>query len=246
MPIYAGNSTVNTTITGSSIRVPSAASDPSGANGQLYYNTTFNSLRLHAASGWTYATPDLSTGTQFNTTSLTHSVVNRPTGGLQNNGSTLISTYGTAAPSAINTNYTSTYFGSHGGHGGSGDFPMYWGVHFGGTTRAINRLVVAVHQNSWGYFEVYGSNDSGSASNFATNGTWTRLTLTSSTNGYNNENMRGNSSGLGDGTQFTYNYNNNTGYLAYRIKILDSSAATAAQGTTYAGSAGYWWRFDRA
>lgn len=53
MPIYAGNSTVNTAISGDRIKLANTAADPSsGASGQLYYNTDENVVRYHNGTSW--------------------------------------------------------------------------------------------------------------------------------------------------------------------------------------------------
>jgi hypothetical protein len=162
--------------------------------------------------------------------------------GLQGQGSACITIYGPAAPSMPTSN-TSNQFATHGGHCGVSDYPGYWGVNLA-AAKAVNQLKVWIHSNSWGYFELQGSNNSGNASGFATNGTWTTLSFLCS-NSNNCQNMGGNSSGCSDGTVFTFWYTNNVPFQAYRIKVLDSSRPTQALGTTYAGSAGYIWQLNR-
>lgn len=183
---------------------------------------------------------------QINVTSMTHSIVNPGGTGLQGAGSTVITSLGVAALSAAPGTYTysATYFSTHGGHTGANSFPMYWGVYLG-TLRAVNQVIVYVHPNSWGYFELAGSNDCGTGASFATNGTWIAIPFVSSNNGSNNQNMGGQASGLTDGTSRTFNYSNNSGYLAYRIKIIDGSQPTEVVGTRYPGSAGYSWQLNR-
>jgi hypothetical protein len=58
---------------------------------------------------------------------------------------------------------TDNQFATHGGHCGASDYPGYWAVHLGGA-RAANQLKVWIHANSWGYFELQGSNNSGKLS----------------------------------------------------------------------------------
>ncbi len=215
----------------------------SPAVGMIRYNTSLVQYEYYGSNGWNGMNQDLTPFTQINTTSMTHNIVNAGSGGLQISGGSQISAYGSAAPS-VSGYQGSGAFSTHGGHGGSGNFPMYWAVYLG-SRKAVNKLVCSLHGNSWGYFELAGSNDCGNGSNFATNGTWINLTFSSSNNGSNNQNMGGGSSGYGDGAELTFNYSNNTGYLAYRIKILDSSRANQAQGSLYNGSAGYFWRLDR-
>jgi hypothetical protein len=217
-------------------------------NGSTRVNSTTNTFEIYYNDMWsTIATVGWVPQTQINTTSMAHSLV-IPAGstGLQGQGSSVITTYGAAAPSVApgSVGYSSGNFSTHGGHSGSSSYPSYWAVYLG-TAKAVNQLVTYVHGNSWGHFVLEGSNDSGNTGNFATSGTWTPITFTSSNNGSNTQNMGGNSSGRGDGTSITCNYSNSTGYLAYRVKMLDSSAPGQAIGTTYTGSGGYSWQLNR-
>jgi hypothetical protein len=217
-------------------------------NGSTRINSTTNTFEIYYNDTWsTIATVGWVPETQINTTSMAHSLV-IPAGstGLQGQGSSVITTYGAAAPSVApgSVGYSSGNFSTHGGHSGSSSYPSYWAVYLG-TAKAVNQLVTYVHGNSWGHFVLEGSNDSGNTGNFATSGTWTPITFTSSNNGSNTQNMGGNSSGRGDGTSITCTYSNSTGYLAYRVKMLDSSAPGQAIGTTYAGSGGYSWQLNR-
>jgi len=232
------------------LRLPvgTTAQRPSSpVDGDTRINSTTNAFEVYYSGSWaTIATVGWVAQNQLNTTAMAHSIVNVGGTGLQGAGSTTISTYGNAAPSVTpgSVSYTSTYFSTHGGHSGSNSYPMYWAVYLG-TIKAANQLVVYVHPNSWGYFVLEGSNDCGNSGSFATAGTWTALTFTGSNNGSNNQNMGGNSSGRSDGSSITFSYSNNTGYLAYRIRMLDSSQPTQAQGTYYGGSAGYSWQLNR-
>ena len=162
--------------------------------------------------------------------------------GLQGQGSGCISLYGAAAPSMAISN-TGNQFATHGGHCGASDYPGYWAVHLGGA-RAANQLKVWIHANSWGYFELQGSNNSGNASGFNQSGNWTTLSFLCSNNS-NCQNMGGNASGCTDGTVFSFWYTNDVPFAAYRIKVLDSSRQTQSLGTTYGGSAGYVWQLNR-
>ena len=184
---------------------------------------------------------DLSPFTQANTVSMPHSIVGTGVGtGMQDAGSSYITESGAAAPSRTD----SGTFGTHGGHTGTNAYPMHWAV-FLNEARPVNRLSVKIHGNSWGYFELAGSNNSGSSTGFATNGTWTNLTFTGSNNGSNNQNMGGSTSGLTELFELLFTYNNNVPYRAYRIKIFDSSRPNQAQGSISGGSASYNWRLDR-
>ena len=184
---------------------------------------------------------DLSTFTQANTFTMPHSIVGTNVGtGLQDAGSSYISSYGAAAPSRTDNDT----FGTHGGHTGSNSYPMHWAVYLN-EAKPVNRLSVKIHGNCWGYFELAGSNNSGSSAGFATNGTWTNLSFTGSNNGSNNQNMGGASSGLSEKFELLFNYSNDVPYRAYRIKILDNSRPNQSLGSSYGGSAAYNWRFDR-
>lgn len=237
-----------TVIGGTYIQLPTGntAERPASPQiGMMRYNTDGASYEVYKASGWADIDLDLAPGTQFNTTSMTHGIYSPPGAGsnLLSGGSTSISNYGAAAASVAGNGT----FGLHGMHSGQNAFPAYWAVFLGTPKRAINRLVMSVHGNCFGYFYLEGSNDCGNSSGFASNGTWTTLSFSSSNNGYNNQNMGGTSSGVSDGTQFTFNYNNNTGYLAYRVRFVDGSRRDQAMFTSYAaGCALYWIRLDRA
>jgi hypothetical protein len=179
-----------TVIGGSYIQLPTGTSDQrptSPSVGMLRYNTDSASYEVYKSTGWADIDLDLSAGTQFNTTSLTHAQYNPPgsTTTLISGGSTAISSYGVGAASVANN----AAFGLHGMHSGQNAFPAYWAVYIGNPKRAINRLVMSVHANCFGYFFLEGSNDSGNGASFASTGTWTTLTFSSSNNGYNNQNM---------------------------------------------------------
>ena len=231
------------------MRLPTGNTEsrPTGMAGVMRYNSTLGCPEFYNGITWVQLV-DLNAFTQLNSTALAHSVVNSGGTGLQGNGSTVITNYGTAAlsvtTSTIGSSFVSGNFSTHGGHSGSNSYPMYWGTYVG-ISKAVNQLKVWVHGNSWGYFELAGSNDCGNGSNFATNGTWTNIPFVSSTNSNSNQNMGGNVSGLSDGTIITFTYNNSTPYIAYRIKILDSSKPNQSLGTFYGGSAGYMWQLNR-
>lgn len=214
--------------------------------GMTRYNSETGKIEYWNGSAWISIGTDLSSFTQLNTTSLAHSVVNQPgTIGFLDQGSSLISTYGAAAPSIVyNSIPYNQNFSSHGGHSGVGSYPMYWAF-YSPTEKPVNQLKIRIHGNSWGYFEVYGSNDSGNSSGFATNGNWYKLILSSTTYPFGNENMGGYSCGYADGTEFIYNYSNNIPYKAYRVKILDASRGNQAFGSYYGGAANYMWQFNR-
>jgi hypothetical protein len=195
--------------------------------------------------GWVN-TPNLPSFTQVNSLGMLHSIVNAAAGGMQLQGqSTRISLLGTKAPSYDMRLGTAYNFSTHGGHGGVTNFPMFWAVYLGITPQAVNQLKVMVHSNSWGYFELAGSNDAGTGANFATDGNWFNLPFVTSNNISNNQNMGGSISGYTDGTILTFTYNNNIPFTHYRIKLLDVSRPNQALGTLYGGGASYGWQLNR-
>jgi hypothetical protein len=211
--------------------------------GMMRFNTDINDYEVFKTTvGWASLDAELSPISGINNGAFPHSIVNVGGTGLQGQGTTNGVPNNATAPSLGRTDG----FATHGGHTGSNSYPMYWAVHFNGVKRAINQLTVMIHANSWGYFRLEASNNSGVGSTFANTGTWTALTFSNSTNGFNNQNMGGNESGLSEGTQFTYNYTNNIAYAAYRIVILDSARRNESPGARYNGSAGYFWRLSRA
>jgi hypothetical protein len=216
--------------------------------GYIRFNTEVGLMEnyINSTIGWSQVGVDLTPFTQHNTQALAHNIVTPGGGtGLIGQGSTRISTYGSVAPSVPNTSsFTSPEFGSHGGHSGANSFPTYWAF-YNPTAKPVNQLRIWIHANSWGYFYLEGSNDSGNTGNFATAGNWTRLTMTSTTYPVGNENMGGFSSGYGDGTSWTYTYANNTPYLAYRITMRDASRGNQSLNSYLGGAAGYAWQFNR-
>jgi hypothetical protein len=224
--------------------VGTTAQRPTATTGMMRYNSTFNLMEFYNGTSWVQmGSGDLATAQCINNTTMCHSVYQAAgTTGLIAQGSPCISLYGAGAPSMATSN-TSQHFGTHGGHCGVSDFPGYWAVHLGGA-RAVNQLKVWIHANSWGYFELQGSNNSGNASGFNQSGNWTTLSFLCSTNS-NCQNMGGYSSGCTDGTIFTFWYTNNVPFSAYRIKILDSSRQVNPFGTYYGGAAGYVWQLNR-
>lgn len=218
----------------------------SPAVGMIRYNTSIGVVEAYTASGWAAIGVDLSPFTQVNTTSMLHS----DSTNLTSNGSTRISNYGGAG--AVDNRAwsypglgTGESFATHGGHAGSSVYPMYAAIYLGTTPKAVNQLKVSLHGNSWGYFELQGSNDANTTGDFKGTGTWTSLTFTGSDNSQGNQNMGGNSSGYSDGNVLTFNYSNNIPYTHYRIWIKDSSRPNQSLGTFYGGSASYTFQLNR-
>ena len=217
----------------------------SPSTGMMRYNSSIGAVEVYGAAGWAAVGVDLSPFTQVNTTSLLHSTGSN----FISNGSTRISNYG----GAVNDNRAWSYpglgitdgFSSHGGHAGVSVFPIYAAVYLGSVGRAVNQVKASLHGNSWGYFELQGSNDANTTGDFKTTGTWTSIPFISSDNSTGNQNMGGNSSGYGDGTVLTFTYSNNVPYTHYRIWIKDTSRPNQTLGSAYNGSAGYTIQLNR-
>ena len=224
--------------------VGTTAQRPTATTGMMRYNSTFNLMEFYNGTSWVQiGSGDLATAQCINNTTMCHSVYQAAgTIGLIGQGAACISVYGAAAPSISITNSAGAFF-THGGHCGVSDYPGYWAVHLGGA-RAVNQLKTWIHSNSWGYFELQGSNNSGNASGFNQSGNWTTLSFLCSTNS-NCQNMGGGSSGCSDGTVFTFWYTNNVPFSAYRIKVLDTSRQICSLGNYYGGAAGYAWQLNR-
>jgi hypothetical protein len=224
--------------------VGTTAQRPTASTGMMRYNSTFNLMEFYNGTSWVQmGSGDLATAQCINNTTMCHSVYRAAgTIGLQGQGAACISIYGAAAPSISITNSAGAFF-THGGHCGVSDYPGYWAVHLGGA-KAVNQLKTWIHSNSWGYFELQGSNNSGNASGFDQSGNWTTLSFLCSTNS-NCQNMGGGNSGCADGTVFTFWYTNNVPFSAYRIKVLDTSRQIYSLGNYYGGAAGYAWQLNR-
>jgi hypothetical protein len=218
-----------------------ASSDPSGAvGGDLYYNTTDNSVKMYNGDHWFVVDAGLAPFGPCNTSSMPHSQLNT-----QGQGATKITNNGAPAWS-VRTKATGNDFGAHDGHSGASDYPAYIAIYLGATPKAVNRLAIHTHINCFGYFELHGSNDADTSGTFYNTGTWDTLTFIRSDNGGNNENGGGTGSGYTEGEVKTFEYNNNTAYTHYRLKILDNSKYTTALNTSQGGYAAYYWDLYRA
>jgi len=138
-----------------------------------------------------------------------------------------------------NSNYGSGFAG-HDGHNGSSRFPSIVAIYFGDAYPsgvALNMLKMVLHSNHFGNFLFQGSNDSGKASGFHNNGTWTTLL---------DANGMGNASNHSDQYVKEYPFFNDTPYLAYRIYVEDIvNRDGTAPGGTYGGWATYGWKLLR-
>lgn len=222
-----------------SLRFPTASSDPTSGStaGDVYYNTGTNLLRFYNGSNWNDISVDLSPFSNVLTTSLATSCVN-----VTEAGSSNITTYGCAAISLSGA----TVFGWHDGHDGNGtDYPAYWAVYLGAVAKPVNKLVIDLHSNSFGYFELQGSNDANTSGTFYNTGTWTSLSFDSGNSTLSSQNAGGQGSGYSDHTQLTYRYNNDVPYTHYRMYIKDSSKPSESLGTRYNGWAAYFIQLSR-
>jgi len=215
-----------------------ATSDPTPtAAGQMYFNTTSGVVKVYDGSAW----DQIQALTPFSTINSRYQPHTQF--GTLGAGSTKISTYGATAWSEFNSS-NSTQFGGHDGHNGSPtDYPAYIAVYLGGR-HAVNRLNLVLHSNSFGNFELQGSNNSGTGGSYST-GSWTSLPFVTSNVSTNAQHAGGQYSGYGDGTVLTYQYNNDIAYSSYRLWIKDSSQAGESLGTRYTGWATYYWELYR-
>ena len=174
-----------------------------------------------------------------NAQSMPHTQVNT-----QGAGSTKITSYGASAWSKFDA-VSSNDFGGHDGHDGNpADYPAYVSVYLGEVRKAVNRLNIVVHGNSFGFFELQGSNNAGTSGTY-NSGQWTSLPFVTSNNSSNNQNAGGQGSGLSDGTVLTFQYDNNIAYQSYRLWIKDNSIPSESVGTRYQGWATYYWELYR-
>jgi hypothetical protein len=233
----SGSITATGITTSGQVRLASLASDPTGVTGGMYFNTASGAVKVYDGSAWDQIQA-LTPFSTMNSRYQPHTQVNT-----QGAGSSKISTYNATAWSEFNS-AGSTQFGGHDGHDGSpADYPAYVAVYLGGR-HAVNRLNLVLHSNSYGFFELQGSNNSGTGGSYTT-GSWTSLPFVTSNNSQNNQNAGGQSSGYGDGTVLTYQYNNDIAYSSYRLWIKDNSQPSESVGTRTAGWATYYWELYR-
>lgn len=232
-----GSITATGITTSGQVRLASLASDPTGVTGGMYFNSTSGAVRVYDGSAWDQIQA-LTPFSTINSRYQPHTQVNT-----QGASSTKISTYGATAWSEFNS-AGSTQFGGHDGHDGSPtDYPAYVAVYLGGR-HAVNRLNLVLHSNHYGYFELQGSNNSGTDGSYTT-GSWTSLPFVTSNVSTQAQHAGGQASGYSDGTVLTYQYNNDIAYSSYRLWIKDSSQAGESLGTRYTGWATYYWELYR-
>lgn len=169
--------------------------------------------------------------TQLNTADMPHSQTGMQASATRNNGT---GGAGSAASDGLAEDRTRGLgFGWHSTTGVT-TFPAICAVYLGDkypNGAVVNQLRILAHGNSFGNFEIQGSNDSGKAGSFHTNGNWT--TIISGNGG-------GSSSGYFDRQALDFQSTNTTPYLAYRIRITDTYRPGNV-GTQFTGWASYGW-----
>jgi len=181
-----------------------------------------------ADQNYSWSINNIAAFTKANLSSMPHSGVN-----VTEAGSPKINTYGFAALSVVGGD-----FGAHDGHEGSpADWPAYWAVYLG-TAKAVNKLVISVHSNSFGNFELQGSNNANTSGTFYNTGTWTSLTFDSASSTYSVQNGGGQGSGISDHTKLTSRYVNNTAYTHYRVWFKNTYRPNGG-GSQHGGWASY-------
>ena len=129
---------------------------------------------------------------------------------------------------------TGNGFALHGGHEGQANFPHHVAIDMSDsypTGIVLDQFYLIVHQNSFGYFDVYGTNTPIDYGNYRDNDNWTLIA--------SNLNGGGQSSGISDGTGRSQNFSNTTAYTAYKIVIKDVARPSQSVGSNYNGYASY-------
>ena len=234
----ATDSTTGPTLYSTSSNLPSS----NNTTGDLAFVTDIRSLFVWDGTEWgsLYQGVDLSLFNNLLTDSMPHSGSNVTEAGIR--GGT--SNFNASTQNGISN--TNSGFGWHDGHDGSpADWPAYSAVYIGSAPKAVNQIQFSVHGNSFGNFELQGSNNAGVSGSFYNSGNWTSLTFNSSGSSFSTQNAGGASSGMSDGTVITFNYINNTGYTHYRVVIKDNNKPNEGAGTRFTGWACYGWRMNR-
>lgn len=129
---------------------------------------------------------------------------------------------------------TGNGFALHGGHEGQSNYPHHVAIDMSDsypTGIVLDQFYLIVHQNSFGYFDVYGTNNKIDYGNYRDNDIWTLLA--------SNLNGGGTGSGISDGTGRSQNFTNTTAYTAYKIVIKDNARPNQSVGGNYGGYASY-------
>ena len=179
----------------------------------------------------------IATFTNLQTTSMPHSGINVDEAGIRGGAGNW------DAATENGPANTGNGFGWHDGHEGSpNDWPAYIAIYVG-TAKAVNQLKIAIHSNSFGNFELQGSNNANTSGTFYNTGSWTSLTFNSSGSSETTQNGGGGSSGYVDGSVRTHNYTNNNAYTHYRIWFKDNSQPGSSG--QLQGWATYGWGLNR-
>jgi len=175
--------------------------------------------------------------TNLQTTSMPHSGINVDEAGIRGG----VGNWDAATENG--TTNQSAGFSWHDGHeGGSLDWPAYIAIYVG-AAKAVNQLKISIHSNSFGNFELQGSNNANTSGTFYNTGNWTALPFNSSGSSETTQNGGGGSSGYVNGSVRTHNYINNTFYTHYRIWFKDNSQPGSSGSLT--GWAAYGWGLNR-
>lgn len=225
------------------IIIPTSATDPTTnlASGGIYFNSTGNALRFYNGTSWGDVSIDLSPFGSLLTASMPHSGINVSEAGIR------AETASFTGATDNGPNNTGAGFGWHDGHEGSpNDWPAYIAVYIGNQYpggKAVNKLRFCIHGNSFGNFELQGSNDANTSGTFYNTGNWTSISFEPTGSYYSNQNGGGGGSGISESSVITFLYNNNTPYTHYRIWFKDNS--TNGNSGSLNGWACYGWEMSR-
>lgn len=225
------------------IIIPTSATDPTTnlASGGIYFNSTGNALRFYNGTSWGDVSVDLSPFGSLLTTAMPHSGINVTEAGIR----TETASFTGATDNGPNN--LGAGFGWHDGHEGApNDWPAYIAVYIGNQYpggKAVNKLRFCIHGNSFGNYELQGSNDANTSGTFYNTGNWTSIPFQPTGSYYSNQNGGGGGSGISESSVITFLYNNNTPYTHYRIWFKDNS--TNGNSGSLGGWACYGWEMSR-
>lgn len=225
------------------IIIPTSATDPTTnlASGGIYFNSTGNALRFYNGTSWGDVSVDLSPFGSLLTSSMPHSGINVSEAGIR----TETASFTGATDNGPNN--LGAGFGWHDGHEGApNDWPAYIAVYIGNQYpggKAVNKLRFCIHGNSFGNYELQGSNDANTSGTFYNTGNWTSIPFQPTGSYYSNQNGGGGGSGISESSVITFLYNNNTPYTHYRIWFKDNS--TNGGSGSLGGWACYGWEMSR-
>ena len=225
------------------IVLPSGTTDPTQnlTAGGMYFNSSSSMTRVYNGNTWGDVSVDLSPFGSLLTTSMPHSGVNVSEAGIR----TETASFTGATDNGPNN--LGVGFGWHDGHEGSpADWPAYIAVYIGNQYpggKPVNKLRFCIHGNSFGNFELQGSNDANTSGTFYNTGNWTSIPFQPTGSYYSNQNGGGSGSGISESSVITFLYTNSTPYTHYRIWFKDNS--TNGSSGNYGGWACYGWEMSR-